>query len=102
VDVFATPAGVYSTDDVLAGIAGDPLLPDFAFGILTDYLAVPAGGYDVRIVQKSSVAVAIDAPGTMLTAGLVATVIARQPDKTDNDPADFNLVVLANTEALAP
>jgi len=99
VDVYVTPAGVYSTDDVLAGIAGDPLLPDFAFGTLTDYLAVPAGDYDVRIVQKSSGAVAIDAPGIMLTAGLVATVIARQPDGTDNDPADFNLVVLANVEA---
>jgi len=104
VDVFVTPAGVYDTDDVLAGIAGDPLLPDFAFGTLTDYLAVPAGDYDVRIVQKSSGAVAIDisAPGITLKAGLVATVIARQPDGTDNDPDDFNLVVLANAEALAP
>jgi len=101
VDVYVTPAGVYSANDVLAGIAGDPLLPDFAFGSLTDYLAVAAGDYDIRILQKSSGLIAIDAPGITLKAGLVATVIARQPNGAGVNPvpADFNLVVLANVEA---
>lgn len=101
VDVYVTPAGDFSAADVQAGIAGDPLLRNFAFGTLTDYLAIPPGNYDIRILQKSTGAVPIDVPGVTLVSGLVATVIARQPDGTDNDPADFNLILLTNAEAMA-
>jgi hypothetical protein len=96
VHVYVTPAGAFSVADIEAGLAGDPLLADFAFADITDYVAVPPGGYDVRVVPVASGAVAINAEGVGLDAGLVATVVARGPDESDDDPADFGLVLLTN------
>lgn len=93
VDVFVTPAGVFSAADVIAGTAGAPLLDDFAFSDITDYVPVAPGNYDIRVIAGG--VAAIDIPNFALIPGLVATVIARQPDG-DGTPADFNLVVLTN------
>lgn len=95
VDVYVTPAGDFTTAEVEAGAAGAPLLDGFAFGTLTDYVTVTPGDYDIRIVPEASGTTAIDVPAYTLGAGLVATIIARQPDG-DGSPADFNLVVLTN------
>ena len=96
VHVYVTPAGAFSVADIEAGLAGDPLLADFAFADITDYVAVPPGGYDVRVVPVASGTVAINAEGVGLDAGLVVTVVARGPDESDGDPSDFGLVLLTN------
>lgn len=95
VDVYVTPAGAFSKLDVESGLAGDPLLADFEFGTITDYVAVPPGDYDIRVVPQSLGVAAINIEGFTLPAGLVGTVIARQPDG-DGNPADFGVVVLTN------
>lgn len=95
VDVFVTPAGAFTTAEVESGAAGDPLLDGFAFGDITDYVAVPPGDYDVRVVPEVSGVTAINFEGLTLMPGLVATAIARQPDG-DGVPADFALELLIN------
>ena len=94
VDVFVTPSKKnFHPDDLLSGKAGKPLLKNFPFGDITGYVPLKPGNYDIRVVAGG--AVAIDIEDFSLDAGLVATVIARQPDG-DNDPADFGVVVLTN------
>lgn len=96
VHVYVTPAGDFSVADVEAGMAGDPLLANFPFGDITDYVSVTPGDVDIRVVPVASGMVAINAEGVGLTGGLVATVIARGPDESDGDPADFGLMLLTN------
>lgn len=93
VDVYVTPAGQFTADDVANGLAGDPLLADFAFGAITDYVAVAPDSYDIRVVAGG--VVAIDVPGYKLAAGSVTTVIAREPIDAGL-PDDFNVIVLTN------
>jgi len=93
VDVFVTEAGAFTTAEVENGMAGDPLLDDFAFAAITDYVAVAPGSYDIRVVAGG--ATAIDVTAFALAAGDVATVIARQPNSI-GAPTDFNVVVLTN------
>lgn len=96
VDVFVTPAGAYTKEQVEGGMAGDPLLDDFTFGTITDYVNVVPGDYDIRVVTNSGMGTAaINVEGFNLAAGSVSTVIAHEPK--DNGPAtDFGLVVLTN------
>jgi hypothetical protein len=94
VQVYVTAAGDFSATDIEAGIAGDPLLPDFAFGDITDDVAVPSGNYDVRVVAGG--AVAINVENFNLAAGSVSTVIARGPNELVGVPNDFGVVVLTN------
>jgi len=93
VDVYVTPAGAFTTEDVANGLAGDPLLSDFAFGAITEYVAVPPDSYDIWVVAGG--AVAIDANNVQLAAGSVTTVIAREPIDSGL-PDDFNVIVLTN------
>ena len=93
VDVYVTTAGQFSASDVANGLAGAPLLADFAFADITDYVAVAPGDYDIRVVAGG--AVAINVEGFNLAAGSVSTVIARQPIDAGL-PDDFNVVVLTN------
>lgn len=96
VDIYVTPAGAFSAADVESGVAGDPLLDGFAFGAITaDYVPVPPGDYDIRVVPEATGTTAINVEGLTLPAGLVATVVARQPDG-DGTPNDFDLVLLTN------
>lgn len=95
VQVYVTPAGVYSADQVLDGTAGAPLLPNFAFGDITGAVAVPPDAYDIRVVAGGMVA--INEENVNLAAGSVSTVIARGPNETmGGTPTDFGLVVLTN------
>jgi hypothetical protein len=94
VQVYVTGAGEFSVTDIEAGIAGDPLLPDFAFGDITDDVAVPPGNYDVRVVAGG--AVAINVENFNLAAGSVSTIIARGPNEPAGVPNDFGVVVLTN------
>jgi hypothetical protein len=101
VDVFVTPAGQYEVMDNKVvdenGMAAVPLLDDFTFGTITDYVAVPPGDYDIRVVTEGGAGtVAIDVPAFNLAAGSVSTVIARQPISGGGTPNDFNLIVLSN------
>jgi hypothetical protein len=93
VDVFVTTAGQYTKTDVENGSAGTPLLDDFIFGQITDYVNVAPGDYDIRVVAGGTVAINIE--GFNLAAGSVSTVIAREP-KDSGVPTDFNVVVLTN------
>jgi len=95
VDVYVTPAGDFTAAQVLNGDAGAPLLNKFAFGTLTDYVAVAPGNYDIRVVARSLGAVAIDVPNFPLTAGLVATVIAQQAE-APTGPFPFGVLVMTN------
>ena len=95
VNVFVTPSKPkFTTADVESGAAGDPLLSDFEYGTITDYVALPPGKYDIRVVPVGGVT-AINIEGFELTGGQVATIIARQPDG-DGNPATFGVVVLTN------
>lgn len=106
VSVYVTPAGVYSKEAIENAFnTGDdsikPLLESFNFGDITDYVAVPPGDYDIRVVPDALGIAAIDVPGVTLPAGVVATVIARQPNDPvppalTGTPDDFGLVVLTN------
>ena len=97
VDVFVTPAGQYTKAEVESGMAGAPLLDDFTFGTITDYVPVPPGDYDIRVVTNGGAGTAeIDVPAFNLAAGSVSTVIAREPVSGGGTPDDFNLIVLSN------
>lgn len=100
VNVYVTPAGQFSKDDVENGLAGTPLLENFEFGAITDYVAVPPGDYDIRVVPLSLGVAAINVEGASLPEGVVATVIARQPNDPnalpDDEPTDFGIIVLTN------
>lgn len=100
VNVFVTPAGQFSKDDVENGLAGQPLLENFEFGQITDYVAVPPGSYDIRVVPLSLGVAAINVENQPLSEGVVATVIARQPNDPsalpDDEPTDFGVVLLVN------
>lgn len=78
VDVFVTAAGAFTTAEVESGAAGAPLLNNFAFAEITDYVAVAPGNYDIRVVAGGMTA--IDVPNVNLAAGSVSTVIARESD----------------------
>jgi hypothetical protein len=100
VNVYVTPAGQFTKEEVENGLAGKPLLENFEFGAITDYVAVPPGNYDIRVVPLSLGIAAINVEGASLPAGVVATVIARQPNDADALPdvlpTDFSIIVLTN------
>jgi uncharacterized protein DUF4397 len=96
VDVFVTPAGQFTKEQVESGAAGAPLLDDFTFAEITDYVPVAPGDYDVRVVTDGGAGTAaINVEGFNLAAGSVSTVIARQP-VSGGDPTDFSVIVLGN------
>ena len=96
VDVYVTPENTVTTADILAGNGGMPLLDDFAFGDITPYVALAPGKYDIRVIAAGPVA-AIDIAGFEVTAGLVATVIAKETDAAvGGAPDPFGVVVLTN------
>ena len=96
VNVHVTPVGnACSQMDVIMENPGcEALLASFAFGTISDYVAVAADSYDIRVVVGG--AVAIEALAFPLAAGTVATVVAVGADEDDNDPAVPGLVVLTN------
>lgn len=93
VDVYVTAAGVFTAADVENGVAGAPLLDDFAFAEITEYVAVAPGNYDIRVVAGGTTAINVE--NFNLAAGSVSTVIARGPNDTGT-PSDFNVIVLTN------
>jgi hypothetical protein len=101
VDVFVTPAGDFTKEEVESGAAGAPLLDDFTFGTITDYVPVPPGDYDIRVVTDGGAGTAaINIEGYNLAAGSVSTVIAREPvsppSSSDASLNGFGVVVLSN------
>lgn len=96
VDVYVTAAGDFSVADVEGGMAGMPLLPDFEFGKISDYVAVAEGSYDIRVVDQASHTVVINVEGAPVSNGSVITAIAYGPDEADNDPATAGLMLLTN------
>jgi len=97
VDVFVTPANAFTKEEVENGAAGAPLLDDFEFGTITDYVAVPPGDYDIRVVTEGGAGfAAIDEEDVTLAPGSVSTVIAREPVTGGGEPGSFGLVVLSN------
>ena len=104
VNVYVTPAGEYTKEEIEAAYnSGDdsikPLLENFNFGDITDYVPVPPGDYDIRVIPFALGIAAINEEDQELAAGLVATVIARQPNDVgapSGTPTDFGLVLLTN------
>ena len=99
VNVYVTPGDAFTDADILAGLAGDPLLAGFEFGALTDYVPLTPNtteGYDIRVIPVGTTTIAINIDNFPLDAGTVATVIARQPAAGGAAPTDFNVVVLTN------
>lgn len=96
VDVYVTKAGDFSVADVEGGMAGVPLVPNFDFGQITDYVSVAEGSYDIRVVDQMSGSVAINVEGRQLNKGDVITAIAYGPDEADNDPNAAGLMLLTN------
>ena len=94
VEVYVTPAGAFTIGDVENGLAGAPLLPNFAFGDITDDVAVAPADYDIRVVAGG--AVAINVENFNLAAGSVSNIIARGPIEPTGSPDDFGVVVLTN------
>lgn len=94
VSVYVTAAGDFTTTQIENDEA-TPLLTDFAFESITDYVPLAAGSYDIRVVPNSTGTVAIDVTNFALVAGDVVTVIARQPNDSGT-PTDFNVIVLSN------
>ncbi len=93
VNVFVTPAGEVSVLEIEAGNGGEPLLTDFEFASITDYVAVNPGSYDVRVVAGGSVAINIE--NLSLAGGSVATAIARGPSESEHTgPDDFGVILL--------
>lgn len=101
VDVFVTPAGDFSTAEILNGDGGDPLLDEFAFNTVTDYVPVAVNtattptapaSYDIRVVAGGAVAIDTTLP---LAGGDVVTVIAQEPNSA-GAPTTFGTVVLSN------
>ncbi|MEM7376706.1 MAG: DUF4397 domain-containing protein [Pseudomonadota bacterium] len=91
VDVYVSAAGAVNAH-ALGTI--DPVLAGFAFGDVTDALALTPGSYDVRVVAGG--AVAINAEGVELAAGSVSTAIARGPiEGVHVAPQDFGLILLS-------
>ena len=73
------------------------MLNDFEFGTITDYVAVPPGDYDIRVVTEGGAGTAaIDEEDVTLAPGSVSTVIAREPVTGGGEPSSFGLVVLSN------
>jgi hypothetical protein len=95
VDVYVTPAGEVSDTRILNGEV-TPLLSDYAFGVVTDYVSVTPGDYDIRVVAADGTLIAINIADFNLPAGLVATVIARGPSEISDTPDDFGVIVLTN------
>jgi hypothetical protein len=94
VDVFVTPAGAFTVNDVETGVAGAPLLDEFAFAEITDYVAVAPGSYDVRVVAGGVAAINIE--NLPLDPGSVSTVVARGPVEPAGVPNDFGVILLTN------
>ncbi|MBY6190837.1 DUF4397 domain-containing protein [Microbulbifer agarilyticus] len=94
VDVYVTAAGEFSAMDVEGGMAGAPLLTDFAFGDITDYVTVATGAYDIRVVAGGMVAINVE--NFELGGGVVASVLAYGPSEQGGTTADFGVVVLTN------
>lgn len=60
-----------------AGIANaQPVLSNVPFKVISDYLTVPAGSYDVFVTLRGTKTVAIEARGLAVADGLIATVAA--------------------------
>lgn len=72
VDVYLAPDG---TDPANVGTL-DPVLEDFEYKQITDYLSVSAGSYEVFVTPADTTTVAINA-GVTLDTGDVKTVVAR-------------------------
>ncbi len=93
VDVYVTAAGAFTTSDVENGLAGAPLLDDFEYAAITDYVAVAPGDYDIRVVAGGTTAINVE--NFNLAAGSVSSIIARQPNGTGT-PGDFGVILLTN------
>ncbi|MEM7081908.1 MAG: DUF4397 domain-containing protein [Pseudomonadota bacterium] len=93
VNVYVTVAGETSVADIEGGTV-TPLLENFEVGVITDYVSVAPGDYDVRV--EAGGMVAINAEGVPLAGGDVVNVIARGPQEPSGTPNDFGLVLTTN------
>jgi len=59
-----------------SGVSGTPTLTNVPFKAASDYLAVPAGSYEVYITPTGSKTVALDSGSLTLAAGQIRTAVA--------------------------
>ncbi|MCS7001403.1 MAG: DUF4397 domain-containing protein [Dehalococcoidia bacterium] len=56
---------------------GPVLVPNLAFGVLTPYIQVPAGSYDIELRPAGTMTAAATFPGVRVQGGEIRTVVAR-------------------------
>jgi hypothetical protein len=87
----STAAGnvdIYLVPNTQNGIGNsDPALSNVPFKAVTEYLAIADGTYNVYIAPTGTGTPAITAEGVELSAGNVYTVVARDADPSNADPA---------------
>jgi hypothetical protein len=59
-----------------AGVTGSPTLTNVPFKAFSDYLAVPAGSYEVYVTPTGTKTVALDSGSLALSAGQIRTAVA--------------------------
>lgn len=98
VDVYVTAPGVSLTDPKNP-VA--PVLSNFLFGTVTQYLQVPAGSYEVRVTvtgDPSAVAIDTGATGVPLMAGNIYTAVALDPNPSSTPPGSAFSLLLAQDQ----
>lgn len=90
VDVYVVPVDPMMETDITNT---DPTLPGFDLRDVTEYLALPAGDYDVIVTGVGSKVPAIGPAQISIADGGVYTAIARDPGPEE---MEFGLIVLAD------
>jgi hypothetical protein len=58
------------------GVSGSPTLTNVSFSQFSDYLAVPAGSYEIYVTPTGSKTVALDSGSVTIAAGAIRTAVA--------------------------
>jgi len=95
VEVYVNASGSATKTNIEAGMVS-PLLDNFNFADITEYVSVSEGTYDIRVLDKTSGTVVINVENVAINNGDVITAIAYGPDESDNDPAAPGLKLLTN------
>ncbi|MDE3201906.1 MAG: DUF4397 domain-containing protein [Acidobacteriota bacterium] len=98
VDVYVTAPGVSISDP---NNPVTPVLSNFTFGTVTQYLQVPAGAYEVRVTvagDPTQVAIDTGATGVQLASGSIYTAVALDPNPNSNPPGTAPTLLLTQDQ----
>lgn len=101
VDVYVTAPGAIINDPKNPVT---PVLSNFTFGTVTQYLSVPAGSYEIRVTahgDPSAVAIDTGATGVPVSAGAIYTAVALDPNPASNPPGTALSLLLTQDQPVA-